>query len=268
MDHAFVEAITDSGFFRFFYDETDAGEEFPAKSGLRIERHSAREILLVVSGATSFVLDGKYHLARPGSVFFIDQWVPHKLGYLPEESDFMHIWLHLRKRELYAGLLHVADGVKRGYRDMILFPLEIYCLINKRWDTMKNSQEMEGAKHKYQKSMIQLLCSEMELSEAIVSSKAPTNNEIIEKVQNYIDINCGRNSSIAELEQFSGYNRYYLMRLFKAQTGLTILQYINQVRRGITSDALDRNISQKEIAYQLGFSSPAAFWLWKKRNML
>ena len=94
-----------------------------------------------------------------------------------------------------------------------------------------------------------------------------SNNEIIERVQNYIEINYGRNSSIAELEKFSGYNRYYLMRLFKAQTGFTILQYINQIRKRVAEDALKRNISQKEIAYQLGFFSPAAFWLWKKRRM-
>jgi two-component system response regulator YesN len=94
-----------------------------------------------------------------------------------------------------------------------------------------------------------------------------TKIEIIERVQNYIEINYGRNLSIAELEKFSGYNRYYLMRLFKAQTGFTILQYINQIRKRVAEDALKRNISQKEIAYQLGFFSPAAFWLWKKRRM-
>ena len=267
MDHTFVKAINDGSFFRFFYDETNAGEESSAKTGLRIERHANREILLVVGGATSFILNGEYYQACPGSVFFIDHWVPHKLAYLPEETDFMHIWIHLHKGKLFAALFHVEDGMKSGRRDVVLFPSEIYCLLNKRWESMKKSQKNESAKQEYQRNMVQLLCSEMALSEAIGAKNTPSNNEIIESVQNYIDINYGRNSTIAELEKFSGYNRYYLMRLFKAQTGLTILQYINQVRRRITRDALGRNISQKEIAYQLGFSSPATFWIWRRKHM-
>lgn len=115
--------------------------------------------------------------------------------------------------------------------------------------------------------MIQLICGEMELNQESSLHASRSNNEIIQRVQNYIEINYGRNSSIADLEKFSGYNRYYLMRLFKVQTGFTILQYINQIRQRIAEDALNRNISQKEIAFQLGFSSPAAFWLWKKRRM-
>jgi AraC-like DNA-binding protein len=267
MDQEIFNAISDSAFFRYFYDETVPGEQYCPRAGVRIERHAEREILMTVAGETDFVLDGKYYRAVPGCVFFIDRWVPHKLAYHTEETDFTHIWIHLHKDKLYAAMFTVADGVRVGCRDIFSFPSELYCLLNKRWEMMKSSPDDSLAKRKLQKYMIQLLCGEMELNEGHSVHATRSNNEIIERVQNYIEINYGRNSSIAELEKFSGYNRYYLMRLFKAQTGFTILQYINQIRKRVAEDALKRNISQKEIAYQLGFSSPAAFWLWKKRRM-
>lgn len=263
MDQEIINAISDSAFFQYFYDETDPGEPYCPKAGVRIERHADREILMTVAGETDFVMDGKYFRSEPGCVFFIDHWVPHKLAYLPEETDFMHIWIHLHKDKLYASMFNLAAGVRVGCRDLITFPSELYCLLNKRWEMMKNST----AKQTYRKNMIQLICGEMELNQESSLHASRSNNEIIQRVQNYIEINYGRNSSIADLEKFSGYNRYYLMRLFKAQTGFTILQYINQIRQRIAEDALNRNISQKEIAFQLGFSSPAAFWLWKKRRM-
>jgi len=267
MDQEILNAILDSAFFRYFYDETDFGEQYCPVAGLRIERHADREILMTVAGRTDFVLNGNYYRAAAGCVFFIDHWVPHKLAYLPEETDFVHVWIHLHRDKLYASMFHVASGVRVGCRDVITFPSELYCLLNKRWEMMKNCPDNSPAKKKFQKNMIQLICGEMEFSDGNSSTGSRSNEEIIERVQNYIEINYGRNSSIADLEKFSGYNRYYLMRLFKKQTGFTILQYINQIRQRIAEDALNRNISQKEIAFQLGFSSPAAFWLWKKRRM-
>ena len=70
---------------------------------------------------------------------------------------------------------------------------------------------------------------------------------------------------MAELEKLTGFNRFYLMRLFKAEYGMTIGEYINCVRRGFVAGAA-KNLRQKEIAAMLGFKSAAAFWLWKKRD--
>lgn len=265
MDQEILKVISDSAFFRYLYDENATAKQYCPNAGVQIERHVTREILMVIAGETDFVLDGKYHKAVPGSVFFIDHWVPHKLGYRDDETDFIHIWMHFHDGKLYASILTVAGGVSS--RDIFSFPPELYSLLNKRWEQMKNCPDNSPAKRKLQRYMTQLLRAEMELNGEDGSHSARSNNEIIEQVQKYIEINYGRNSSIGELEKFSGYNRYYLMRLFKAQTGFTILQYVNQVRRRMVEDAQKRNISQKEIAFQLGFSSPAAFWLWKKRKM-
>ena len=91
MDQTVLAAIANSAFFSSCYDETDQGESHCPAPGIRIERHADREILLAVAGETSFVLKGHFFAVRPGNVFFIDHWVPHKLAYLPEETNFMHI---------------------------------------------------------------------------------------------------------------------------------------------------------------------------------
>lgn len=266
MNNEVLNAISDPAFFRYMYDEMTPGEQCCSKAEVRIERHNLREILMTVAGETDFILDGKCYRAVPGCVFFIDHWVPHKLYYCTNETDFIHIWIHLRKDKLVGGTYTDIGGVAVVCRDIFSLPSELYCLLNKRWELMKGSPDNSLAKKTLQKYMIKLLCVEMELNWKNLHDTR-SNNDLIEQVQNYIEMNHGRNSSLAELEKFSGYSRYHLLRLFKAQTGFTILQYVNQVRRRVVEEAQKRNISQKEIAFQLGFSSPAAFWLWKKRIM-
>ena len=91
-------------------------------------------------------------------------------------------------------------------------------------------------------------------------------DRIVSWIKNYISMKYGRDASLPELEKLTGYNRYYLMRQFKAEYGMTIGDYINCVRRGFVAAAEAQGKSQKQIALQLGFQSAAAFWLWKKRD--
>ncbi len=55
-------------------------------------------------------------------------------------------------------------------------------------------------------------------------------NDIICNVLDYIEININTKISIKNIEYKYSYNRYYLMRLFKKEIGITILNYINKLR--------------------------------------
>ena len=55
-------------------------------------------------------------------------------------------------------------------------------------------------------------------------------NNIICNILEYINININTKITIENLEYHFFYNRYYLMKLFKKEMGITILNYINKVR--------------------------------------
>ena len=81
-------------------------------------------------------------------------------------------------------------------------------------------------------------------------------NELICKILNYIDNNINKKISIEELSLRFYYNRYYIMKLFKKEIGLSLFDYINNLR--IYNSIHSINSSDKlliRIAIDNGFYS-------------
>ncbi len=72
-------------------------------------------------------------------------------------------------------------------------------------------------------------------------------NYLIVEILSYINKNLFKKISIEELENYFNYNRDYIMRLFKREIGITIVEYINI----------------KRIYYSLGFVANSDYSLLK-----
>ena len=68
------------------------------------------------------------------------------------------------------------------------------------------------------------------------------------------------------MEKVSGYSRYYLSHRFRESEGYTIGDYIDKIRVEYTIEAMKRGLRQKEIAFELGFSTPSNFWIWLRKH--
>lgn len=109
------------------------------------------------------------------------------------------------------------------------------------------------------------------LSEEIVYQKKHAGNiepqnagkqtaDVIEQVKSYIREHLGEDTSLQFLAQQVHFSQEYLLRLFKKKEGITILQYINALKLSAARQLLtDTKLPIKEIARQLGFSSPGYF---------
>ena len=91
-------------------------------------------------------------------------------------------------------------------------------------------------------------------------------NSVIEAVKRYIRMSNGRDCSLRRLEKISGYSKYYLAHRFARSEGCTIGKYIDKIRVQYTREAMKRGLRQKEIAYELGFSTPSNFWNWLQKH--
>ena len=81
-------------------------------------------------------------------------------------------------------------------------------------------------------------------------------NELVCKILNYIDNNINRKITIEELSLRFYYNRYYIMKLFKKEIGISLFDYINNLR--IYNSINSINNSNKlliRIAIENGFYS-------------
>lgn len=248
------------------YDENNFSGEKPS-SPIRQESHPEREILIVVSGNSSFMLNGKSRTTSPGDVFFIDKWIPHQSGYDAEISDFQHIWIHLHKDRIFEVNIRHADSRRTNSIRNWENSEGLLDFLNERWNRALQEKENRDSRRKIYLSIIRILLEEIDYVSSHPGDELLSKTEQITAwIKNYISTQYGRNASLPELEKLTGYNRFYLMRLFKAEYGMTIGDYINCVRCGFVENAKQKKLTQKEIASILGFSSPNAFWLWKSRN--
>ena len=247
--------------FTDFTDHTSMGGS--VASGTRQESHAEREILLVFQGSVNFFLAGRSFAASPGKAFFINSWVPHQLGYGNIDGNITHVWVHLHARRLFAMPYELTRGERLHSCGMWEFPAPMLEIIRQRWDQALTAHA--ELKNKHYGSIVRMLLEDIEFQTQSAPAEKRREDELINWVKNYISMNYGRNSSLAELEHLTGFNRRHLMRRFKSECSMTIGEYINCVRRGFAS-AAGKRLSQKEIAFQLGFKSPAAFWLWQKRD--
>ena len=81
-------------------------------------------------------------------------------------------------------------------------------------------------------------------------------NSIVLDLIDYLDSNLYKKISIDELSKYFNYNKDYLMRLFKRELGLTIIEYLN--RKRIYQCLLSMKDNNKSITYlsiEYGFYS-------------
>lgn len=81
-------------------------------------------------------------------------------------------------------------------------------------------------------------------------------NELICNILDFLDCNLNRKITIEEISNKFYYNRYYIMKLFKKELGVSISVYINNLRiYHSTFDIKNTNHSLTRIAIQNGFYS-------------
>lgn len=81
-------------------------------------------------------------------------------------------------------------------------------------------------------------------------------NNLICDILHYIDNNLNKKISIEELVKNFYYNRFYIMKLFKKEIGITILEYINKLRIfNCLNDIKNSNDYFIKIAIKNGFYS-------------
>ena len=86
------------------------------------------------------------------------------------------------------------------------------------------------------------------------------NKDVIQQIKSYIAENLGGDTSLHVLADQVHFSQEYLLRTFKKQEGITILQYINEMKLNAAKKLLgDSELPIREIAEQLGFASQGYF---------
>ena len=80
-------------------------------------------------------------------------------------------------------------------------------------------------------------------------------NELVCKILNYIDENINNKITIDNISSNFNYNRFYIMKLFKRELNISIIDYINIVRINNSLEYIKNNYNFLSVALINGFYS-------------
>lgn len=95
---------------------------------------------------------------------------------------------------------------------------------------------------------------------SIKDSSIQVKHNEIEIIQQYIRENFSKKLTLDDLSELVDINKYYLIRLFKQQTGLSPIDYLIHVRLAEAEKLLSHsNLTVSKISDMVGFHSPSHF---------
>ena len=235
--------------------------------------HIEREICFVLSGTSRYMINRNVYDISPGTCIFIDRWVPHAFGYAPEDHDLLHLWIHFSNPNSPNGIIQKvkSGGIFSPTEKFLRLPAGYTDVLMHRLGLLKRESSIdETVVDTFLRDPINSILAEFAFQmEHQTSAKEKTKDHIkavVQAVKTHILMCNARNCSYRTLEQISGFSRSYLAHCFRHHTGMSIGDFIDQVRIDYSAKARQRGLKQKEIAYELGFSSPVNYWIWLQKH--
>lgn len=195
---------------------------------------------------------------------------------LQRKSQQLEYYFENLDREAIRTVLDELQTEVQNIRSMHdLFVLEMYCSISARLlgciKKLNLTQEIAfriGIKNLYNVSLHgswqEAFGYLKEVAESIFTlmdlSMDSKNEDVVNKVKSYVISHLDGDTSLYALSVHVHLSPEYLLRVFKKKEGITILQYINDLRLAEAKRLLkETDMQTKEIAGQLGFTSAGYF---------
>lgn len=238
-------------------------------SKYRRSSHPSREFMFVISGSGYFMCNDSVYPCKSGTLFLFDSGVPHGHRYTREDNNLLHLWGYFHERLLHLSIIEVhLNGQSNGVKNMRRFIMPEYLLhlIENRWNLLTMQENITPQMvEEYMKAPVNAALDEMAFRITADRQEGKAAHTPMSDLMEYIRSRGGRECSLEHLAEVSGYTRGYLAHKFRDDTGITVGEYIDKVRLEYIRNAKKRGLRQKEMAYELGFSTPTAFWNWFRK---
>lgn len=221
-----------------------------------------REIMAVIAGKCEIKLKNKYFCLYPGDILLVDPMEEHTNGHYPEKGT--SFWWGAFWTDMLRSQLWEENRITDSYAvPMGAFNDFIYHIWNDllAGDTPDIREEIAN--------IITLLINNRFRTgmKKMIFSQANEQDQIMEKIIQYMEEMPSLNCSLTSLALLAGYSKVHFQRIFIEYTGMTFREYLLRVRvKRYFRLYGNEDHSLKEMADELGFSSVAALLHWKKHN--
>ncbi|HOJ11812.1 MAG TPA: AraC family transcriptional regulator [Clostridiales bacterium] len=238
--------------------------------------HDFVKIIIFISGKVTYLIEGKAYRLKPWDILVIGNEEIHKP--IIDSSEFYErivIWINpafiekhnssdcdlmtcfkLASKEKYYLLRPDAESLRNTR--YILSQLELENSDKNNlfgWHILKNSILMQLVVYLNREYLYKGSAAKADLSD----SDDLKYDENIEKILDYISSNLDSDLSIDNLSSQFYISKYYLMHMFKKQTGYSVYQYILYKRLILAGSLIKKGKSASQVCIECGFGDYSNF---------
>ena len=246
--------------FRLFHLRSEGGTR------VDFHYHEFCKLILLVSGQGSYLVSGRRYFLCPGDIITIGNRSIHRPE-MDASQPYERIILYISPEYLAAMSTEACDllSLFSGEPGHVLRPKEhqrktLFQLAS----TLERSLAEEGFGREIlsQADLLRLL---VEIGRCragrdvtLPSPTVPGNKRILEILQ-YLDANLLEPLDIDHLAETFYISKYYMMRLFHREVGITIHSYLTQKRLTLAREWIQNGMGATEACYRSGFRSYSSF---------
>jgi len=229
--------------------------------------HDFDKIIYFISGDVEYTIEGKTYLCKEKDFIFVPHGTLHKLNMLSKKPyERIVIYLkpeYLRESNKDVDLGNCFDEVLKKECNVLHFPLtkteELYTIL------LTYKEEIEEKKFG-QELLVQTIINEflIQINRAVLQEDVrylPNHyeNSKISAICKYVNKYLHNDLSINEISNALFISRYYLMHLFKKETGETLASYISSKRLAFGRSLICKGVPITEACYQCGYKEYSTF---------
>ena len=246
------------------------------KSDYKMDAHSHNriEIMLFISDEIEVIFFDKYNkqvesvFIKKGQFIIIDENVKHDIRVLSDDTEELNLEFTISPCPANIGSIN-----KKGYLAQLQF-FKNFCTKLQGYavaaDTINLKETIIKIHDTYFESTINqeimylndllLLSFLIDVARCQLPEKSTTNNYHVNKAVRLLNLNIAKNITTDFLADKIGINKSYLQRIFKEQTGKTIISYLNELRIKQAKKLLaNKNFAIIDVAVEVGFNNRQNF---------
>ena len=216
------------------------------------QSHARREFLAVIRGTAVLRIGGHPIRLDRGEFLAMDPWVWHTVGHLPDDSS-VYWWCLLEP----------------GQFNMLLWQknrIDSYQIMDAGNFVRELEQTLAGPRNPATVAELEhfvsgLICRFFRMRQ---TDEKLHQEKVVQKVLAWLEDTAVLKCSLTTAAVLAGYSRTHFQRLFRQYTGESFYDYLQKKRLGRYRTLCKKGeITKKEMAYLLGFTSTAALNHWE-----
>ncbi len=231
--------------------------------------HEFDKIVILLAGNVNYLVESKTYALRPWDILLIQHHVIHK-ALIDQSQPYERVILYLDRKFVErampeAGLMGCFERADKQGRYLLAPGKEdaesLAGLIGSLDKAAADSQFGAQALRDTLVMQLLILVNRVSLSDAAAQQDpTPQYDPKIAQTLSYIHENLRRPLTVDELAERVYLSKYHFMRLFKAQTGVTVHAYVRQRRLLHAAQLIRTGVNVNKAAADSGFEEYSTFF--------